>query len=507
MDTALANATYTRRVANVAAKVETPMPGDDKRWWALIVLSAGVLMIMVDTMIVPVALPSIRQDLSFTDSSLTWVVNAYTLTFGGFLMLGGRLGDLYGGRRVFLLGIALFTIASLLCGLVNTGTLLIAARAVQGLGAAAILAVAISLIANMFPDPVERARAMGIYGFSIASGAAMGPLLGGVLTSALGWHWVFLVNVPVGVLIYVLGRSLLAGSHEGPAFAGRLGTLGTVALTISLGLTIYAVVDAKQVGWFSAQTLSVLIAAVISGAAFVILESRSSTPLVPLSTFRRSSITFSSITRALWAAGVSPWLFLSPLYLQHVLGYEPLAAGLPFFLTNLVTAVFLLGLSARLVMRFGLRKPVVAGMLLSAVGLALLARAPVDGSMIADVLPAAALLGLSAGVANSPLVLAALRDAGVSESGLASGIYTTAATLGGAFGLAVLVSLSAARTRDLLAAGAALPAALTSGYHAAFLLGAVFTGIAALLATLSLPASSRVDRSERSRIGLGTNLN
>jgi EmrB/QacA subfamily drug resistance transporter len=452
-----------------------------RRWLALYVLCLGVLMIVLDTTIVNVALPSIRADLGFTAASLSWVVNAYMLTFGGFLLLGGRLGDLYGHRRVFLLGTVFFTLTSLGCGLATTQQWLVAARAVQGLGGAVMTAVALSLIVSLFSTPQDRARALAIYGFVCASGGSIGVLLGGLLTSALNWHWVFLVNLPVGVAVFMLCRRLVPG-ERGAVSATRLDVGGALTVTAALMLAVYAVVNTNTAGWTSPRTLTLLSVAAALFALFVALELRSAAPLVPLRLFRLRNLAVANLIGVLWAAGMFAWFFMSALYMQLVLGYNALKVGLAFLPANLIMAAFSLGLSARVVMRFGLRGPIAVGLLLAAAGLALFARAPLAGAFLPDVLPAMVLLGVGAGIGFNPVLLAAMGDVGEHESGLASGIVNTSFLLGGALGLATLASLAAGRSAATeLAGGPTHAAALAAGFQLAFLVGAAFTAVGGLL--------------------------
>ncbi|MHC0507435.1 MFS transporter [Achromobacter aegrifaciens] len=454
-----------------------------QRWWALMVLCLGVLMIVLDTTIVNVALPSIREDLHFTETSLVWVVNAYMLTFGGFLLLGGRLGDLFGHRRMFLAGLVVFTVASLACGLAQSQTLLIGARAAQGLGGAVVSAVSLSLIMNLFTETGERARAMGVYGFVCAGGGSIGVLLGGLLTSALSWHWIFLVNLPIGVVVYALCLRLIPAAP--PAAAGaRLDVAGALSVTASLMLAVYAVVNGNEAGWTSTQSLTLLGAAAALMTLFLTIEARVESPLMPLGLFRLRNVATANVVGVLWAAAMFAWFFVSALYMQLVLGYSPMEVGLAFLPANLIMAAFSLGLSAKLVMRFGIRGPLATGLFIAALGLALFARAPADGSFAVDVLPAMLLLGLGAGVAFNPMLLAAMSDVEPSQSGLASGVVNTAFMMGGALGLAVLASLAAARTAGLAAAGAAPTLALNGGYQLTFLAGALIAGLAATLSAL-----------------------
>ncbi len=451
-----------------------------KRWLALIVLCLGVLMIVLDTTIVNVALPSIKADLKFSETSLVWVVNAYMLTFGGFLLLGGRLGDLYGHRKLFLLGVTLFTIASLACGLANTQVLLVAARAVQGLGGAVVSAVALSLIMNLFTEPAERAKAMGVYGFVCAGGGSIGVLLGGVLTSSLSWHWIFLVNLPIGIAVYLLCLRLLP-NLPGHAEGEKLDVAGAVTVTTALMLAVYAIVNGNEAGWMSGFTLGMLGAAVVLLMVFFAIESRVQHPLMPLGLFKSRNVSVSNIVAMMWAAAMFAWFFISALYMQLVLGYTPMQVGLAFLPANIIMALFSLGLSAKLVVRWGFRLPLAVGLGLAALGLALFSQAPVNGQFVLHVLPGMVLLGLGAGIAFNPMLLAAMSDVAPSESGLASGVVNTAFMMGGALGLAVLASLAAARTGALAQVGTDATAALSSGYQWAFAVGAVFALAAAAL--------------------------
>lgn len=413
-----------------------------RRWMALIVLCLGVLMIVLDSTVVNVALPSIRADLGFSETSLVWVVNAYILTFGGFLLLGGRFGDLYGHRRLFLSGLVVFTLASLACGLATSQALLIGARVVQGLGGAVVSAVALSLIMELFVEPAERAKAMGVYGFVCAGGGSVGVLLGGLLTSALM-------------------------------------------------LAVYAIVHGNEAGWSSVQTITLLVVAWLLFLVFLRVESTVAVPLVSLGLFRSRTITVSNIIGVLWAAAMFAWFFISALYLQRVLGYSPLEVGLAFLPANLIMAAFSVGLSAVIVMRYGIKWPLAIGLLLAACGLLLFARMPLNGDFVVDVLPGMVLLGMGAGMAFNPVLLAAMSEAGPGESGLASGLVNTSFMMGGAVGLAVLASLADARSSSLSVAGQSLLESLNGGYQGAFMGGAVFALLAAVLSIMYLPWTLR----------------
>jgi len=450
------------------------------RWLALVILCVGDLMIVVDTTVVNVALPSIRSSLGFSQTSLAWVVNAYMLTFGGFLLLAGRFGDLFGHRRLFLTGIGAFTTASLVCGISTTKAMLIAARAVQGLGGAVVSAVAFSLIVVLFTEPSERAKAMGVFGFVMAGGGSIGVLAGGVLTDLVGWHWIFLVNLPIGVVVLAAGLRLLPAVHTGGE-QKRLDVVGAVAITGALVLAVYAIVNGNQTGWLSAQTLGLLGAALAIAVAFVAWEARMPAPLVPLGIFRHRNLSVANTVGVLWAASMFALFFLSALYLQLVLHYSPLQVGLAFLPGNVIMMLFSLGLSAKLVLRFGFRKPLAFGLAVAALALLWFARAPVHGSFLVDVLPSMILIGVGGGLAFNPVLMAAMSDVEPQDAGLASGVANTAFMMGGALGLAVLASLASSRTHHLTASGHGSLAALTGGYHAAFALGAALALVAAAL--------------------------
>jgi EmrB/QacA subfamily drug resistance transporter len=466
------------------------------KWIALVVLCLGTLMIVLDTTIVNVALPSIQDDLGFTETSLAWVVNAYLLTFGGFLLLGGRLGDLYGHRRLFLIGITLFTLASLACGISTHKWELVAARAVQGLGGAITSAVSLSLIMMLFTEVGERTKAMGVFGFVAAGGGSIGVLLGGVLTDVLNWHWIFLVNVPIGIAVVVFALRVLPAERI-PSSA-RLDVAGAVTVTLALMLAVYAIVNGNRDGWTSAQTLGLLGSSVVLLVAFLVIESRVASPLIPLRLFRLRNVATANGVGVLWAAAMFAWFFLSALYLQKVLDYDPLEIGLAFLPTSLIMGAFSLGISAKLVMRFGIRIPLATGLFLAGLGLALFVRIPVDGNYFADVLPSMILLGVGAGMAFNPLLMAAMSDVEPTEAGVASGMVNTAFMMGGALGLAVLASVSDRRTATLTASGHTLKEALTGGYHVAFAIGAVFAFVGAalggaLLRTRAMPAHAEAE--------------
>ena len=463
---------------------------DQKRWFTLYLLCLGNLMIVLDTTIVNVALPSIRTSLGFSESSLAWVVNAYLLTFGGCLLLGGRLGDLFGQRRMFLVGLSLFTLASFACGLAMSQSFLVLARAIQGVGGALVSAVALSLIMNMFTEPADRAKAMGLIGFVSAGGGSIGVLLGGLLTT-LNWHLIFFVNLPVGIAVFVFCLKLLPGNQQLNT-SRHLDIVGAITVTASLMLAVFAIVNGNAVGWITFQSLGLLTMAGLLMALFLTIEARVGVPLMPLGLFRLHNVATANVVGVLWAAAMFAWFFLSALYLQLVLGYSPLQVGLAFLPANLIMAAFSLGLSAQLVLRFGIKSPLAIGLTLAALGLALLARAPVGGNFLVDVLPSMTLLGFGAGIAFNPILLAAMNDVAPNETGLASGLVNTSFMMGGALGLAILASIAAARTTALHTTGASSIVALNGGYHAAFLVGAVCAALAGLLSAVLLRTERQV---------------
>jgi EmrB/QacA subfamily drug resistance transporter len=469
----------------------------DRRWIALIALCLGVVMIVLDGTVVTVALPLIRADLGFTQAALVWVINAYILTFGGCLLLGGRLGDVYGARRVFLIGIVAFTFASLACGLATTQLEMIWARAVQGAGGAVVDAVSLALITNMFVENGERAKAMGIYGFIASAGGTLGVLLGGFITSYFDWHWVFLINIPFGGVVYALCLRLVPITPAEHTTPGRLDLLGAVTLTGALMLAVYGIISGGEVGWFSSQSLATVGGVVLLLAAFIFVEARVSNPLMPLSLLRSRMLVVTNVTAALSAAAMFATFFLT-LYLQRVLGKSPLQVSLIFLPTCLISAVLALGFSARIVNRYGISRPFAAGLLLASLGLALLAGIPVQGDVLTDVFPGMTLFTVGAGVAGMPLFLSAMHGVAPKDSGLASGLVGTSSMIGGSLGLAILAASAEAWTRNLEALGADPMVALIGGYHVAFATGAVLAVVSAALGLLWLPAT--IPRSEPVRV-------
>jgi EmrB/QacA subfamily drug resistance transporter len=454
------------------------------RWIALVVLCAGFLMIILDQTIVNVALPSIQSDLDFSQSSLAWVVNAYLIAFGGLLLLAGRLGDLVGRKRMFLIGLTVFTAASLLCGVAQTQEMLIGARFIQGVGGAMTSAVILGMIVTMFPQPAEQAKAIGVYSFVAAGGASIGLLAGGVLTEAINWHWIFFVNLPIGIATGILTRRLIP-SDEGIGLGRGADVPGAVLIVSALMLTVYTIVETENHGWGSARTLVLGAIAVALIGAFVLREARAKTPLIPLRVFRSRIVAGANLVQALTVGGLFGMFFLGALYLQRVLGYGAIEVGLAFLPVALLIGALSVGLSARFIVRFGARATLLPGLIAIAAGLLLFRRAPVDASYVTDVLPAMLLLGLGGGLFFPALMTMAMSAATQEDSGLASGLVNTTQQVGGALGLAVIATLSASRTDNLLADGASTANALTGGYHLAFGIGAGLV-IAALGLALAL---------------------
>ena len=455
---------------------------DDRRRWAtLAIVCFAQLMIVLDVTIVNVALPSIQQDLHFSSGNLTWVVNAFLVTFGSLLLLAGRLGDLIGQRRVFLIGLAIFTAASLLCALAQSQGILIGARFVQGVGGALTSAVILGMIVTMFPEPREQAKAIGVYTFVAVAGGSIGLLVGGILTEAISWHWIFFVNLPIGVATGLAALRLVDGG-EGMGLREGADIPGAALLTGGLMLGVYTILEVHEQGWGSAQTLGLGALAIALVAAFVARQARVPNPLMPLRLFRSRAVAGANVIQALLVMGMFGMFFLGALYMQQILGYDPLEVGLAFLPATIVMGAMSLRYSGPLILRFGPRAPLIAGLLSIGAGLLLFARTPVDGSYVLDIAPAMVLIGLGAGLGFPSLMGLAMSGATPSDSGLASGLVNTSVQVGGAIGLAVLATLATERTDGLLANGAATASALNSGFHLAYLIGAGLAGVAILLA-------------------------
>jgi EmrB/QacA subfamily drug resistance transporter len=470
----------------------------DSRWTSLVVLCIGMLMIVLDATVVNVALPSIQSDLDFSTSSLAWVVNAYLIAFGGLLLLAGRLGDLIGRRTVFLVGLGGFTVASLLCGVAQTQEMLIAARFIQGIAGALTSAVILGMIVTMFTEPREQAKAIGVYGFVASSGGSVGLLAGGVLTQAINWHWIFFINIPIGIATAVFALRLLP-KDKGIGFGGGADVPGAALVTGALMLLVYTIVEpAAKYGWGAGRTLALGAGAVALLVAFLVREATAANPLIPLRVFRSRNISGANAVQALSVAGMFGMFFLGALYVQHILGYDALQTGLAFLPATVVMAAWSLGYSEKLITRFGAQTTLVPGLVFIAAALGLFTQAPVDGEYWVNVFPVMVLLGSGAGIAFPALMTLAMADATPQDAGLASGLVNTTVQVGGAIGLAVLATLSATRSEDLVAQGESQAAALTDGYHLAFLIGAVLVAAAVAVAVTVLrkprPAAAPVGR-------------
>ena len=464
---------------------------DRNRWIALYVLCAGVLMIVLDVTVVNVALPSIQSDLGFSQSSLAWVVNAYLIAFGGLLLLVGRFGDILGRKSVFMAGLGLFTVASLLCGLAQSQELLVVARFVQGIGGAMTSAVVLGMIVTMFPEPREQAKAIGVYGFVASAGGSIGLLAGGVLTQSINWHWIFFINIPIAIVTGVLAHRLIV-RDEGIGFGDGADVPGALLITSSLMLGVYTIVKpAADHGWASGQALAFGAVSLALLVAFVVREATARNPLVPLRIFRSRNVTGANVLQALLVAGMFGMFFLGALYLERVLGYDALEIGFAFLPATIVMGVLSLRYSERLIMRFGARQTLIPGMVLVAIALALFTRAPVHGSYVEHVLPVMILLGFGIGVSFPALMTLAMSGATREDAGLASGLVNTTAQVGGALGLAVLATLSTTRTNDLIHAGKSTATALVSGYHLAFVIGAGLVVAAIVVAVTVLQPEER----------------
>jgi EmrB/QacA subfamily drug resistance transporter len=470
-----------------------PQTADDRsRWIALLVLCAGALMIVLDTTVVNVALPSIQHDLGFSSSSLAWVMNAYLIAFGGLMLLAGRLGDLLSRRDVFLAGLAVFTLASIVCSLAQSAAVLVAARFVQGVGGALTAAVILGMIVTMFPEPREQAKAIGVYGFVASGGGTIGLLVGGALTQAINWHWIFFVNVPIGVVTAALAARVLK-RDRGAGLGAGADVAGAALITSSLMLGVYTIVGpAAQRGWGASETLLLGAGSVALLVGFVIREALASNPLIPLRIFRSRTVAGANLVQALVVAGMFSMFFLGSLYLQRVLGLHSLQIGLAFLPTTVVMGTLSLRYSERLMMRFGARQTLLPGLALIAAGLGLLTRIPVHGDYVTDVLPTLLLLGTGIGVSFPALMSLAMSGATPADAGLASGLVNTTVQVGGALGLAVLATVSASHTATLFAGGHRLDAALTGGYRLAFAVATLLVlAAAAIAATVLAPERHR----------------
>ena len=474
---------------------------DRRRWIALAVLCLGQLMMVLDATIVNVALPSIQHDLHFSQGNLTWVMNGYLITFGGFLLLAGRLGDLVGRKRVFLTGLVMFTVASVLCGIADSQALLIGARLLQGIGGAVASSVILAIIVTEFPERVDQGKAMGMYAFVSAGGGSIGLLAGGVLTQSLDWHWIFFVNVPIGLLAFALGKVLIV-ENEGIGLSGGVDWLGSALITLATMLGAFAIVKSTEYGLLSARTLGVGAASLLLLAGFLALEARLENPIMPLRVLRLRMLMGSSLVRGLLVTGMFSAFFLGSLYLERVLGYNAIDTGLAFLPLTASIAIMSVGLTARVAERFGALNTLGAGLASIVAGLLLLAIAGVHASYFPGLFFAFLLIGLGAGASFLPLLTMGMADAPPRDAGLASGIINVSVQLFGAIGLASLGTIATDHTKSLSAGGHSLISALTGGYHLAYLVAAacVAAGVLAAFLVLRPPAGAvqqEVDELER----------
>jgi len=464
---------------------------DRSRWIALVVLCAGMLMIVLDMTVVNVALPSIRADLGFSQSGLAWVVNAYLIAFGGLLLLGGRLGDLAGRRNVFLAGLAIFTAASLLCGLAQNQGMLIGARFVQGAGGALTSAVILGMIVTMFPEPREQAKAIGFYAFVASAGGAVGLLAGGILTEAISWHWIFFVNVPVGVLTMALAPRVI-DRERGIGLAQGADFPGALLITGAMMLGVFTIVQpAAELGWLAGRTLGLGALSLSLLAGFVLRQRTARQPLMPLRILASRTVSGANFIQVVGAAGMFGTFFLGSLYLQRILGYNPLQIGLAFLPVTIVMGTLSVRYSERLVTRFGPRMTLLPGLAAIAAGLVIFAQLPAGSNYLTQILPVMLLLGAGAGLCFPALMTLSMSAATPEDAGVASGLVNTTAQVGGALGLAVLATTSGSRTRALIATGHGAAASLTGGYHLAFWIAAGLVAVAIVIALTVLPADNR----------------
>jgi EmrB/QacA subfamily drug resistance transporter len=471
----------------------------ERKWLALALLAAAQFVVVLDASIVNVALPSIGRDLQFSQDDLSWVVNAYTLTFGGFLLLGGRMADLIGRRRLFLSGLILFGIASLAGGLATTDVQLIAARAVQGLGAAMLSPAALSLVTVIFSEGAERNKAFGVWGAVAGSGGAVGVLLGGMLTEWAGWEWVLFVNVPIAIVAAALAPRLLPESRN--AGARHFDIAGAVSITAGLSILVYALIDATDAGWGSTQTVGLLALSVVLVATFVMIERSSKAPLMPFpGIFRIRTISGINLTALFIAMALFSMFFFISLYMQQVLGFDALEAGLAY-LPLAVGIIISAGLASQLTTRFGFKPVLIAGLVLTAGGLVWFSQVSPGGSYVGDVLFPSLLAAVGLGFAFVPMTIAAVSGVEPHEAGLASGLINTSQQIGGALGLAILATIANSRTDDVAASGNALPVALTEGFQSAFIVGAGFAVLGALLAAFLISGRASREHAEAAQRG------
>jgi EmrB/QacA subfamily drug resistance transporter len=487
LDLWIIHSTVIIHMSVMNSSASTLLAGDRRRWAALVAVLFGQLMIVLDTTIVNVALPAIQSDLHFAQSSLTWVINGYLITFGSFLLVAGRLGDLVGRRRVLLAGLAIFTFASALCGFADSGTMLVIARFIQGLGGALTSAVILAIITTEFPLPHERAKAMSVFTFVSVAGGSVGLILGGALTQALDWHWIFFVNLPIGALT-AFAIIALVEEHAGLGLDRGVDVLGGILVTVATALVVFAIVEAPDHGWASTHTLGFGAAGVALLGAFLALEARLTNPILPMRLLRLRSLSGSSIVRAMLGVGMYGSFFLGSLYLEQVQGFGSVRTGVAFLPWTLVVAALSVGPTAALVRRFGAGRPLIGGLVFMAAGLLVLASVSAGDSYFPSVFIAFILMGLGAGTAFMPLLTIAMADVPTHDAGVASALINVSLYISGAVGLAALGALATDRTRSLTADGSSHASALVGGYHLAFLVAAICMATCVGVALLVLRA-------------------
>ena len=465
------------------------------RWLSLMILCTGFLLIVVDMTIVNVALPSIQRDLGFSQSGLAWVINAYLIAFGGLLLLAGRLGDLFGRKRVYLIGLGIFIGASVLCGLSFNQPMLVAARFVQGIGGAISSAVILAMIVPLFPKPAEQAKAFGVFSFIASAGAAIGLLAGGLITQAVSWHWIFFVNLPIGLVTAFISARLLA-PDRGIGLGKGADVLGAVLVTVGLMLGVYTIVESSAYGLLSLHTLGLGGLSLALLAAFVVRQAIGRNPILPLRLFASRKVSVANIVQALMSCAFLGFFFLGSLDLQRVLGYGPMAIGLAFLPVAVVMGLFSVRFSAQLINRFGPLPMLATGQAVIAVALAMLGFGPTNATYAVHLLVPLALLGLGGGLSFPALTIIAMSEAGPSDAGLASGLLNTTGQVGGALGLAVLATVAGTRTLSLVQDGIGGAAALAGGYHLAWLVGAGLVVVTLALAVSTLRGHDAIEQDE-----------
>jgi EmrB/QacA subfamily drug resistance transporter len=475
--------------------IDQAAASERRRWIALAVLCLGQLMMVLDATIVNVALPSIQHDLHFTQANLTWVIDGYLITFGGFLLLAGRFGDLVGRKKVFLSGLVLFVAASVLCGVSDSQGMLIGARLLQGVGGAVASSVILAIIVTEFPERAEQAKAMGMYAFVSAGGGSIGLLAGGALTQSLNWHWIFFVNVPIGLIALIFGSALIE-ENEGIGLSGGVDVLGSIMITLATMLGAFAIVKSSDYGLLSPRTLGAASASLVLLGAFLAWEGRVANPIMPLRVLRLRMLMGSSLVRGLLITGMFSAFFLGALYLERVLGYDAIDTGLAFMPLTIAIAAMSMGISARAVVRFGALQTLAAGLAGIIVGLLLLSLQGVHASYFPGLFFAFLALGLGAGASFLPLLTIGMADAPARDAGLASGIINVSLQLFGAIGLAALGTVATDHTKALSAAGHPLLGSLTGGYHLAYVVAAVCVGLGVLAAFVLLRPPATSERQE-----------